>query len=105
MFSIKFIKLFLFKENFNLIFFDQIVVSAGNFLISIIILRFLGLEDFGVFSFYWLFLFLIYGLQISYIHDKTITPCISNDFRPTQLHKPRPEFFLKAFDKKILLAF
>ena len=74
MFSIKFIKLFLFKENFNLIFFDQIVVSAGNFLISIIILRFLGLEDFGVFSFYWLFLFLIYGLQISYI----ISPMLTN---------------------------
>ena len=44
------------------IFIDQIVVSAGNFLLSIIILRFLGLEAFGIFSFYWLFLLLINGL-------------------------------------------
>jgi O-antigen/teichoic acid export membrane protein len=60
--------------NNYLIFLDQVVVSAGNFLISIIILRFLGLEVFGIFSFYWLFLLLIYGLQISYI----ISPMLTN---------------------------
>ena len=60
--------------NNYLIFLDQLVVSAGNFLISIIILRFLGLEVFGIFSFYWLFLLLIYGLQISYI----ISPMLTN---------------------------
>ena len=32
--------------NHYLIFLDQVVVSTGNFLISIIILRFLGLEVF-----------------------------------------------------------
>ena len=53
---------------------DQIVVSASNFLLSIIILRFLGLEVFGIFSFYWLFLLLINGLQISYI----ISPMLTN---------------------------
>ena len=60
--------------NHYLIFLDQVVVSTGNFLISIIILRFLGLEVFGIFSFYWLFLLLIYGLQISYI----ISPMLTN---------------------------
>ena len=56
------------------VFLDQIVVSASNFLLSIIILRFLGLEVFGIFSFYWLFLLLINGLQISYI----ISPMLTN---------------------------
>ena len=40
------------KKILNL--FDQIVVSGSNFLISILILRYLGIEEFGVFSFFWL---------------------------------------------------
>ena len=67
-------KLFFYKGNLNLIFLDQVIVSASNFLLSIIILRFIGLEVFGIFSFYWLFLILIYGLQISYI----ISPMLTN---------------------------
>ena len=74
MFFNKIKNFFLFRENLNLIFFGQIIISGSNFLISILILRFLGIEDFGVFSFYWLFLFLIYGLQISYI----ISPMLTN---------------------------
>lgn len=61
-------------SNHYYIFVDQILVSASNFLLSIIILRFIGLEVFGIFSFYWLFLILIYGLQISYI----ISPMLTN---------------------------
>ena len=67
-------KFFLYKGNLNLIFLDQVIVSASNFLLSIIILRFIGLEVFGIFSFYWLFLILINGLQISYI----ISPMLTN---------------------------
>src|SRR5210317_1862394 len=62
------------KSNHHYIFLDQVIVSASNFLLSIIILRFIGLEVFGIFSFYWLFLILIYGLQISYI----ISPMLTN---------------------------
>ena len=61
-------------SNKYLIFLDQIIVSGSNFLISIIILRFLGTENFGIFSFYFLFLNLILGLQISYI----ISPMLTN---------------------------
>lgn len=65
---------FLFKGNSNLVFLDQAIVSGSNFLISILILRFLGIEDFGIFSFYWLLLFFIYGLQISCI----VSPMFTN---------------------------
>lgn len=81
MFSIKFIKLFMFKDDSNLIFLDQVIVSGSNFLISILILRFLGIGDFGIFSFYWLLLFFVYGLQISYIVSPMFTnaPKYNND--------------------------
>jgi O-antigen/teichoic acid export membrane protein len=69
------------------IFIDQMVVSAGNFLLSIIILRFLGLEAFGIFSFYWLFLLLINGLQTSYI----ISPMLTN--APKQNHSTVNYFY------------
>ena len=71
---INFLKKSIIGSNKYLIFLDQIIVSGSNFLISIIILRFLGTENFGIFSFYFLFLNLILGLQISYI----ISPMLTN---------------------------
>jgi len=74
MFCKNIIDFFLSKKIFNLIILDQIIVSGSNFLISILILRFLGIEDFGIFSFCWLFLILINGTQISFI----ISPMFTN---------------------------
>ena len=54
--------------------FDQIVVSGSNFLISILILRYLGIEEFGVFSFFWLIILFIGSIQQSLI----ISPLFSN---------------------------
>lgn len=62
------------KTNQYYIFLDQAIVSASNFLITIIILRFLGLEIFGIFSFFWIFLLLINSLQLSFI----ISPMLTN---------------------------
>ena len=53
---------------------DQVIVSLCNFLISIIIIRLLGMEIFGQFSFLWLFLLLINSTQLSYI----ISPMLTN---------------------------
>lgn len=54
--------------------FDQIIVSGSNFLISILILRYLGIEEFGVFSFFWLIILFIGSIQQSLI----ISPLFSN---------------------------
>lgn len=63
------------KSNTNLlVFFDQLIVSGGNFLLSIIILRFLGTEAFGIFSFLWLFIFFFNSVQLSLI----ISPIMTN---------------------------
>ena len=59
---------------YHLVFIDQIIVSLSNFLITILILRILGVQSFGYFSFLWIFLLLINSLQLSYI----ISPMLSN---------------------------
>ena len=62
------------KKNYGNLLIDQAIVSAGNFILSIIILRFLGIEAFGLFSFLWLLLLLINSIQLSYI----ISPMLTN---------------------------
>mgnify|MGYP006078985505 CR=1 FL=1 len=61
-------------RSYSFVFVDQAIVSSGNFIVTIIILRFLGIEIFGLFSFLWLFLLLINAVQISYI----ISPMLTN---------------------------
>jgi len=58
----------------NLIFIDQAIVSGSNFLISILILRFIGIESFGIFSFIWLLLLFINSVQLAYV----ISPLLTN---------------------------
>jgi len=68
--------------NFNLTILDQVLVSGSNFLISILILRFLGINDFGIFSFYWLILTLINSAQISFV----ISPMFTNAPKQNKLN-------------------
>ena len=70
----KITNLFLKLKNFSNILFDQIIVSGSNFIISILLIRFLDLEIFGKFSFLWLILLLINSVHLSYI----ISPMITN---------------------------
>jgi len=86
------------KSNHHYIFLDQVIVSASNFLLSIIILRFIGLEVFGIFSFYWLFLILIYGLQISYI----ISPMMTN--APKQNNSTVNYFYGGIFIQQLIFS-
>ena len=72
---------FFFKyKTYNLILFDQSIVSLGNFLISILILRFLGIEQFGIFSFFWIFLLLINSLQLSFIVSPMLTNATKHNY-------------------------
>ena len=61
-------------KNLNLYFFDQMIVSFTNFALTIIIVRSLGVEQFGVFSFFWLLLLLINSIQLAFI----ISPMLTN---------------------------
>lgn len=46
---------------------DQVLVSGSNFLIGILLTRWLGLEDYGIFALAWLGLQLASGLQLNYV--------------------------------------
>ena len=88
------------KKNINkiLIFLDQSIVSLGNFLITILLLKFLGLNQFGIFSFFWIFLLLIQSLQLAYI----ISPMLSNI--PFQNNSNIKYFYGGIFFQQILLC-
>ena len=60
--------------NNHYVFFDQAIVSGSNFLISILILRFLGIENFGVYSILWLLLLFFNSVQLAYV----ISPLLTN---------------------------
>ena len=74
MFLIKFLNSISYKSNFNFVFADQVIVSMGNFLLTILIVKFLGIKTFGLFSYFWIFLLLINSIQLSYI----ISPMLTN---------------------------
>jgi len=63
-----------YTKSYSLVFFDQVIVSACNFILTIIILRFLGIEIFGLFSFFWLIYSFSLTLQISFL----ISPLMTN---------------------------
>jgi len=61
-------------KKYGLVFLDQIVVSAGNFLTSIILARALGIEVFGYFSAIWLLVLISNTIVMSV----SIFPMMSN---------------------------
>ena len=56
-------KIFGGKEEKLLVLFDQGIVSGANFIIGILIARFLGIEQFGVYGFIFLIYLFCLGLQ------------------------------------------
>ena len=70
----QFIKDFLLKKKLNLIFFEQLITSSTSFISTILIINFIGLHSFGVFTFYWIFYLLINSIQNSLI----ISPMMTN---------------------------
>lgn len=62
------------KKNSNFLpFLDQAVVSGTSFLLSIFILRLLGLEIFGIYSSFWLIILFINSMQLSGITNPMLT--------------------------------
>lgn len=61
-------------KKYNLVLFNQIINSGSNFLASIFLVNFLGLEKFGSFTILWLVFLLINTLQLSLV----ISPMMTN---------------------------
>jgi len=85
-------------RSYSLVFVNQAIVSSGNFIVTIIILRFLGIEIFGLFSFLWLFLLLINAIQISYI----ISPMLTN--APKKSASSINSFYGGVFNQQLIFT-
>ncbi|MFZ1085827.1 MAG: hypothetical protein WAN35_12760 [Terracidiphilus sp.] len=79
---------------------DQAVVSATNFLTNVMLLRFMGLREFGVFILAWMSVQFVNSLQTALI----VAPMMS--VGPKQEEKDRPFYFgAVVFQELALVAF
>ena len=65
----------IYTNNFSKTFFDQCVVSGGNFLSSLILIKFLGLEDFGIFSKIWIIIISLNIIQQAILINPLLSIC------------------------------
>lgn len=61
------------KNKKILIFLDQILVSGSNFLLGILLARFLGIDSFGQFSLFWLIVLFFSSIQLAFIISPLLT--------------------------------
>ena len=85
-------------KKYNLVLLDQIIVSGSNFLVAILLVNFIGLEKFGLFSFLWLIYLLINTVQLSSI----ISPMMTNSNSYNDLSKKY--YYGGVFIQQILLS-
>jgi O-antigen/teichoic acid export membrane protein len=79
---------------------DQAVVSATNFLTAVMLLRFMGLREFGVFTLAWMSVLFVNSLQTALI----VAPMMS--IAPKQEEKDRPSYFgAVVFQELVLVSF
>ena len=78
---------------------DQSVISATNFLTSVMLLRFMGLREFGVFALAWMAVLFVNSLQSALI----VAPMMS--IGPKQEEKDRPSYFgAVVFQEMVLVS-
>src|SRR5271157_247345 len=77
---------------------DQSIVSATNFLTNVMLLRFMGLREFGVFALAWMSVMFVNSLQSALI----IAPLMS--IGPKQEEKDRPFYFGAVVFQELLLV-
>jgi len=78
---------------------DQSIVSATNFLTNVMLLRFMGLREFGVFALAWMSVMFVNSLQSALI----IAPMMS--IGPKQEEKDRPSYFGAVVFQEIVFVF
>jgi O-antigen/teichoic acid export membrane protein len=77
---------------------DQAVVSATNFLTNVMLLRFMGLREFGVFILAWMSVQFVNSLQTALI----VAPMMS--ISPKQEEKDRPFYFGAVIFQELVLV-
>ena len=92
-----FLRQFLGRETWALT--DQAVVSATNFLTSVMLLRFMGLREFGVFTLAWMSVLFVNSIQTALI----VAPMMS--IGPKQEEKDRPFYFGAVVFQELVLVF
>ena len=79
---------------------DQAVVSATNFLTNVMLARFMGLRQFGIFALAWMSVLFVNSLQFALI----VAPMMS--IGPKQEKKDRPAYFgAVVFQELVLVSF
>jgi O-antigen/teichoic acid export membrane protein len=79
---------------------DQAVVSATNFLTNVMLARFMGLREFGIFALAWMSVLFVNSLQFALV----IAPMMS--IGPKQAEKDRPSYFgAVVFQELVLVLF
>jgi O-antigen/teichoic acid export membrane protein len=78
---------------------DQAIVSATNFLTNMMLVRFMGLREFGIFALAWMFVLLVNSLQNALI----IAPMMS--IGPKQEEKDRPSYLGAVVFQELTLVF
>jgi O-antigen/teichoic acid export membrane protein len=79
---------------------DQSVISATNFITNVMLVRFMGLREFGVFALAWMSVLFVNSLQSALI----IAPMMS--ISPKQEEKNRPSYFgAVVFQEMVLVSF
>src|SRR5271154_3962226 len=77
---------------------DQSVVSATNFLTSVMLARFMGLREFGIFALAWMVVLFANSIQNALI----VAPMMS--VGPQQEDKDKPRYFGAVFFHALLLS-
>jgi O-antigen/teichoic acid export membrane protein len=77
---------------------DQSVVSATNFLTNVMLARFMGLREFGIFVLAWMSVLFVNNLQLALI----VAPMMS--IGPKQEEKDRPSYFGAVVFQEIVLV-
>jgi O-antigen/teichoic acid export membrane protein len=78
---------------------DQAVVSGTNFLTNVMLIRFMGIREFGVFALAWMSVLFVNSLQTALI----VAPMMS--IGPKQEEKDRPSYFGAVVFQEIVLVF
>jgi len=84
------------RETWALI--DQAVVSGTNFLTNVMLLRFMGVREFGVFTLAWMSILLMNSIQSALI----VAPMMS--ISPKQEEKDRPTYFGTVVFQELVLV-
>ena len=77
---------------------DQAVVSATNFLTNVMLARFMGLREFGIFALAWMSVLFVNSLQFALV----IAPMMS--IGPKQAEKDRPFYFGAVVFQELVLV-